>query len=119
MFSKKNSTFQRTFSMEKENREIVTTMNDIRSSASKISGNVTDQQKNLLLELSELEHRLTESLDASLNRSINTNLMDRLEKLFHMKSMSEMGGMVSFTDSPLNSGGTTLKMEKSRKKNDN
>ena len=101
--------------MEKENREIVTTMNDIRSSASKISGNVTDQQKNLLLELSELEHRLTESLDASLNRSINTNLMDRLEKLFHMKSMSEMG---SFTDSPLSSGGvgTTVKMKKLRKK---
>lgn len=115
----RNVTYQVKNIMEKENREIVTTMNDIRSSASKISGNVTDQQKNLLLELSELEHRLTESLDASLNRSINTNLMDRLEKLFHMKSMSEIGGMVSFTDSPLNSGGTTLKMEKSRKKNDN
>jgi len=115
----RNVTYQVKNIMEKENREIVTTINDIRSSASKISGNVTDQQKNLLLELAELEHRLTESLDASLNRSINTNLMDRLEKLFHMKSMSEMGGMGSFTDSPLNSGGTTAKIKNSRKKTDN
>ena len=102
--------------MEKENQEILTTMNDIRSHAYSFTGNVTSQQKNLLLELSELEDRLKEAIDSSLNRSINTIMMDRMEKLFHMKSMSEIG---TFTDSPLNVELTTKKVKNSKKKNKN
>lgn len=91
-------------------------MNDIRSHAYSFTGNVTTQQKNLLIELSELEDRLKDALDASLNRSINTIMMDRLEKLFHVKSMSEIG---SFTDSPLELNEETATPKKKKRKNNN